>query len=220
MQTEMLIGSTLRQGHRARGEDPQPAHRRDDPRRCPKPRPSRSTTRSPPPTTPSPTGRAPRPASAPATSSSSPTASRPRPTTSPTLEALNCGKPQARGAPRRDPGGRRLLPLLRRRLPRHARLGGGRISARLHLDDPPRSDRRRRLDRALELPADDGGVEARARARRRQHRRAEAVRADAADHAEARQDRRRDPSRGRPQHRRRPRRDRRQRPDQPSRRWR
>ena len=35
-------------------------------------------------------------------------------------------------------------------------------------------------DRAVELPADDGGVEARARARRRQHAGAEAVRADAA----------------------------------------
>ena len=41
-------------------------------------------------------------------------------------------------------------------------LGGGRISARLHLDGPPRPDRRRRLDRAVELSADDGGVEDRA----------------------------------------------------------
>ena len=42
-------------------------------------------------------------------------------------------------------------------------VGGGRIPAGLHLDDPPRSDRRRRLDRAVELSADDGGLEARAR---------------------------------------------------------
>ncbi len=37
----------------------------------------------------------------------------------------------------------------------------------------------RRLDRALELSADDGGLEARARAGRRQHRRDQAFRADA-----------------------------------------
>ena len=85
--------------------------------------------------------------------------------------------------------------------------GGGRIPAGLHLDDPPRPDRRGRLDRAVELPADDGGVEDRAGARRRQHDGAEAVRADAADHAEAGEDRRRDPAGGRAQRRRRPRRD-------------
>jgi aminobutyraldehyde dehydrogenase len=45
--------------------------------------------------------------------------------------------------------------------------------------------RRRRLDRALELSADDGRVEARARRCRRQYRGAEAVRADAPDGAEA-----------------------------------
>ena len=67
-----------------------------------------------------------------------------------------------------------------------AGLGGRRIPAGLHLDDPPRSDRRRRLDRAVELSADDGGLEAGAGARRRQHGRAQAVRADAADDAEAR----------------------------------
>ena len=86
---------------------------------------------------------------------------------------------------RRDPGDRRLLPLLRRRRADDARRGGRRISAGPHLDDPPRSDRRRRLDRAVELSADDGGVEARAGARRRQHGRPQALRADAADHAEA-----------------------------------
>ena len=90
------------------------------------------------------------------------------------------------GAARRNPGDRRLLPLLRRRGARDARPGGGRISRRPHLDGPARSHRRRRLDRAVELSADDGGVEARARARRRQHGRPEALRADAADHAEAR----------------------------------
>ena len=48
---------------------------------------------------------------------------------------------------------------------------------------PARAARRRRPDRALELPADDGGLEARPGARRRQHRGAQAVRADAADAA-------------------------------------
>ncbi len=55
----------------------------------------------------------------------------------------------------------------------------------LHQHDPARSGRRRRIDRALELSVDDGRVEARAGARGRQHGRAEAVRADAADGAEA-----------------------------------
>ena len=40
----------------------------------------------------------------------------------------------------------------------------------LHLDDPARAARRRRPDRALELPADDGGVEVRAGARGRERR--------------------------------------------------
>ena len=38
--------------------------------------------------------------------------------------------------------------------------GRRRISARPHLDDPPRPDRHRRLDRAVELSADDDGLEA------------------------------------------------------------
>ena len=59
----------------------------------------------------------------------------------------------------------------------------------LHLDDPPRAGRRRRPDHALELPADDGDLEDRPGARRRQHGRAEAGRDDAADHAQARRDR-------------------------------
>ena len=43
----------------------------------------------------------------------------------------------------------------------------GRVHARLHVDDPPRAARRRRRDRAVELPADDGRLEARAGARGR-----------------------------------------------------
>ena len=47
----------------------------------------------------------------------------------------------------------------------------------------PRAARRRRADHAVELPADDRGVEARAGAGGGQHRRAQAGRADAADRA-------------------------------------
>ena len=57
---------------------------------------------------------------------------------------------------------------------------GRRVHEGLHVDDPPRAARDRRRDRAVELPADDGGLEARARARRGQRPGAEAVRADAA----------------------------------------
>ena len=51
-----------------------------------------------------------------------------------------------------------------------------------------RADGRRRPDRAVELPAADGRVEARARARVRQHRGAQAGRDDAADRAAAGRD--------------------------------
>ena len=64
------------------------------------------------------------------------------------------------------------------------------------------------VDRAVELPAQHGDVEARARARRRQHRGAEAVGAHAADRAAARRDHRRHPPAGRAQRRDRPGRDR------------
>ena len=57
-----------------------------------------------------------------------------------------------------------------------------------------RADGRRRPDRAVELPAADGRVEARARARVRQHRRAQAGRDDAADRAAAGRDHARRPS--------------------------
>ena len=40
----------------------------------------------------------------------------------------------------------------------HGRAAGEYIE-RLHVDDPPRADRRDRADRAVELPADDGRVE-------------------------------------------------------------
>ena len=47
---------------------------------------------------------------------------------------------------------------------------GHRVPRGPHVDGPPRSGRRRRVDRPVELPAVHGGVEARARARDRQHR--------------------------------------------------
>ena len=91
-----------------------------------------------------------------------------------------------RGEERRDAGDRRLPALLRRRGARHAGQRRGGIPAGLHLDGPPRPDRRRRLDHAVELSADDGGVEDRPGADGRQHDGAEAVGDDAADDAEAR----------------------------------
>ena len=120
-----------------------------------------------------------------------------------------------RRAERRDPGDRRLLPLLRRRGALDAGPGRRRISARPHLDGPARPDRHRRLDRAVELSADDDGLEAGAGDRRRQHGGLQAVRADAADRAEAGEGAGGDPARGRRQRRARPRRERRQRADQP-----
>ena len=106
-----------------------------------------------------------------------------------------------RGAERRDPGHRRRVPFLRGRCAHAARRGRRRIPAGLHQHDPPRSGRRGRVDRAVELPADDGGVEAVAGARGRQHGRAEAVRADAAHGAQARDAARRAVPAGRRQHR-------------------
>ena len=85
----------------------------------------------------------------------------------------------ARVARRRHPArGRALLPL--------RRLGG---QAPLRRQRPRgRAARGRRADRAVELPAADGGVEARAGARVRQRRDPEAGRDDAADRAAARRD--------------------------------
>ena len=111
-----------------------------------------------------------------------------------------------RGEERRDAGDRRLPALLRRRGARHPGQRRGGIHAGLHLDGPPRPGRRRRLDHALELPADDGGVEDRPGADGRQHDGAEALGDDAAHDAEARRAHRRDLSGGRVQRRRRARR--------------
>ena len=80
-----------------------------------------------------------------------------------------------------------------------------RVRRGLHVDRPARAARDRRRDHALELPADDGGLEARAGARRRERPDPEAGRADAADDASLRRARAGGPAAGRAQrdHRRR-----------------
>ena len=84
--------------------------------------------------------------------------------------------------------------------------GVGRVHRGLHLDHPARAGRRRRPDRAVELPADDGGLEDRPGARGRQHDRAEAGRDDADHDGEARRARGRGAAEGRAQRDHRPRR--------------
>ena len=102
------------------------------------------------------------------------------------LEALNCGKPinamQNDEIPAIADCWRFFAGAVRCQ---HGAIAGEYLR-RPHLDDPPRPRRRRRLDRALELPADDDGLEARPRHRRRQHRRLQALRDDAPDRPEAR----------------------------------
>ena len=98
------------------------------------------------------------------------------------LESQNVGKPMVdRG--RRDAVLGRQPPLLRRRRPHARGQGRRRVRRGLHVDHPARAARDRRRDHTLELPADDGDLEARARARRRQRPDPEAGRADAADDA-------------------------------------
>ena len=84
---------------------------------------------------------------------------------------------------RRDAVLGRQPALLRRRRPHARGQGRRRVRRGLHLDHPARAARDRRRDHALELPADDGDLEARAGARRRQRPDPEAGRADAADDA-------------------------------------
>ena len=140
-------------------------------------------------------------ASARSTSSASRASSRSGRASFAVLESMNGGKPIRGVARRRRParGGALLLP---RRLGRQARV---------RVPEPEAAAaRRRRPDHPVELPAADAGLEDRAGARRRQHRRAEAGRDDAAHGAPLR--RRSAPGRaaaGRRQHRHRRRRDRR-----------
>ena len=101
---------------------------------------------------------------------------------------------QRRQAARRRAVGRgagdgRQHPLLRRRRAQHGGQGVGRVPRGPDLDHPPRAGRRRRPDRAVELPDDDGDLEDRPGAGDRQHARPQAGRDDAGHVAEARRDR-------------------------------
>ncbi len=97
------------------------------------------------------------------------------------IESLNVGKPYQATLEEELPVVADNLRFFAGAARNHGGQGGGRVHAGLHVDDPPRAGRRRRVDRALELPADDGRLEDRAGAGRRQHGRPEAVRADADD---------------------------------------
>ena len=79
------------------------------------------------------------------------------------LEALNCGKPINAVLNDEIPAIVDCFRFFAGAVRVDARRRRRRISARPHLDGPPRPDRRRRLDRAVELSADDGGLEARRR---------------------------------------------------------
>ena len=89
-------------------------------------------------------------------------ASRPRPASFAALEALNCGKPINAVLNDEIPAIVDCYRFFAGAVRTCTGAVGGRIPARPHLDDPPRPDRRRRLDRAVELSADDDGLEARA----------------------------------------------------------
>ena len=118
------------------------------------------------------------PPSARTSSTGSPTAWRRISICSRIAETWDNGKPIRETTRRRHAARDRSFPLLRRLHPRAGRLAlrdrprHGRLSL-------PRAARRRRPDHSVEFPAADGDVEARAGARRRQLRRAEAGRADA-----------------------------------------
>ena len=99
-------------------------------------------------------------------------------------QALRTAQPR-----RRPPVHRRQPPLLRRRRPQHARRRGGRVPPRLHVDAAARPRGGVRADRTVELPAHDGGVEDRPRARRRLHDGAEAGAEHPAHDAHARRPR-------------------------------
>ena len=106
------------------------------------------------------------------------------------LESLDNGKPFAVAQGRRRAAGRRPVPLHGRlghqdRGQHDQHLGAVHAGRELPLLHAARADRRRRADHPVELPAADGGVEARPGAGHRLHRRAQARRADAADRAAA-----------------------------------
>ena len=91
-----------------------------------------------------------------------------------TLEALNCGKPRIRVLQDEMPAVSDCFRFFAGAVRNMHGPVAGEYMAGPHLDDPPRSDRRGRLDRAVELSPDDGDLEACAGARRRQHHRHQA----------------------------------------------
>ncbi len=106
-----------------------------------------------------------------------------------------------RRLPRRRLQHRRHLPVHGRSRPLHHLPGRRRLHRRSPVGDHPRTARRHRRGHAVELSAADGGLEAGADPGRRQHRGAEAVGADPADHAEVRRTRRRPAARRGAEHR-------------------
>ena len=96
---------------------------------------------------------------------------------------------------RGDPARGRPDPVLRRRGAHARRPRRGRVHVGAHVVHPARADRRGRAGLAVELPVDDGDLEDRARARRREHGRVEAGRDHAGDHGDARRARGRVPAR-------------------------
>ena len=91
---------------------------------------------------------------------------------------------------------RRQRALLRGSGALHGGTPGRRVHARLHVDAAAGAGGRRRAGGAVELPADDGDLEDRSGAGGGQHRRAEALRADADDGIPAGADLRRAPAQG------------------------
>ena len=130
LDTEMLIGANFVAGTEAAESDPQSEDRRDDPRAAGSLGRSRSTRPSTPPRRPSQTWSRTTPAERSALLLKLADAIERDAEAFAALEALNCGKPRIRVLQRRDPGDRRLLPLLRRRRAHDARPRGGRVSCR------------------------------------------------------------------------------------------
>ena len=85
------------------------------------------------------------------------------------VESENTGKPLALTDERGDAAGGGPDPVLRRRRAGARGPVGRRVHEGPHVLRPPRADRRRRPGDAVELPADDDGLEDRAGAGRRQH---------------------------------------------------
>ena len=188
MDTEMLIGGAIRRRHRKRRDGPQPQDRRVDPRpargvgRADRRAPSRGAAEAFARLVAHDAGRALRLPAA-----DRRRGSRREAEAFAALEALNCGKPinAAHRTTKSRPSSTASASSPARCARMHGPVAGEYLPGHTSMirRDP---DRRRRLDRAVELPADDDGLEARPGHRRRQHGGVQAIRTDAADRAEAR----------------------------------